>query len=599
MCGIIGISKGRSENLLKEGLKTITHRGPDDQGVFVDDYVTLGHQRLSIIDLSVLGHQPMTIDNSTIIFNGEIYNYQELSKELSNSGVQFLGKSDTEVILRGYLKEGQSFLGKLRGMWALAIYDAKKGEIVLSRDHFGIKPLLYCLKGGHLYLASETKALNKICGPFKVNTDKYFQFFNLGYFIGEDTCYEEVKKVLPGEVLTWHLAKKVFTRNFLSLRSPEKIDLSFDEAVVKIEEILLDSVEKHYIADVEVGLLLSGGMDSSLIAAISKKLGKKPVAYHIAIPGSIDTLYARNVARELDLVLIEKEFSIESIQAEYGSMKSWLDQPSSDVSLLPTSLVYKAVNKDSKVVLSGEGGDELFGGYLRHQKLYELKKINPTNDNFNFLYSTSKLGLNFFNPMVRRIQEKINSDVAEAYLHQTKTLGLPLDDNKIKNELLNIYLSHPYKNLTPLNLFFDQFMYLPDSLMYKNDITSMQSSIEARVPIVDRAVLQIAASLPDKFRLSAEYSGKKILKAILRKYLPDNIVERPKKGFGFSFNSFDSKFFIDDYKKAAGFHLKNSREFNIGIKMRDILSESKAEIICRKFPRFAFSLITNRLVMHN
>jgi asparagine synthetase B (glutamine-hydrolysing) len=206
------------------------------------------------------------------------------------------------------------------------------------------------------------------------------------------------------------------------------------------------------------------------------------------------------------------------------------------------------------------------------------------------------LGLKYVNPLLARLERRLPKSLISAYLQETKTIGYPLDNVLMSDELFSYNRGHIYRDHTPANLFFDQFMYMPDSLMYKNDITSMNSSIEARVPLVDREVLCVANSLPLKYRLSPEYSGKKVLKSLLKKYIPAELVDRPKKGFGFSFEKFSAQFFLDDYKAAAKFHLANSEEFAIDSDLKSLLSESKAGIICKKFPRFAFSLITNHLV---
>ena len=602
MCGIIGIGGGNKGDLIEKELKALHHRGPDDSGIFENDNVTLGHTRLSVIDLSPSGHQPMGVPEIAVIsFNGEIYNYRELKRDLMKEKCAFRGGSDTEVIIQGYIREGRNFLSKLRGMWALAIYDIKKGEIILSRDHFGIKPLYYSIFKNEIYFASEIKTLRKLIGDFTPNTEKYCQFYNLGYFIGENTCYKEVKKVLPGELIIWDLKLHSSSKESLPLQIERKNEnLTFDEAVKIAEDSITDSVEKHYIADVTVSLLLSGGNDSSLLAAISRKVDKTPICYHVAIPGSIDTKYAKKIASYLGLNLIEKELTEHTMEEEYKQMEKWLDIPTSDVSVIPTALVYKSIDKESKVVLSGEGGDELFGGYLRHKVLSSLNRISFRPSSMDYLYSASNFGLNYLNPIIRRLQEKLAyffGDLTSVYLHQSKILGFPENNAFIQKELSDFYNSHPYKNLVPANLFFDQFMYLPDSLMYKNDITSMAFSIEARVPLVDREVLKTASGIPDKFKLSRDYTDKKILKAILKKYLPEDLVNRPKKGFGFSFERFKTNFFLGDYKKAAKFHINNAENFAVSPNLRRMLSESRAELICKKFPRFAFAIITNHKIM--
>lgn len=596
MCGIIGISKGQEKTLIEKGLSVLEHRGPDDRGIFADDSVSFGHCRLSIIDLSSAGHQPMG-ESIVITFNGEIYNYKQLKEELEKSGSKFRSNSDTEVIIKGYEKEGTAFFSRLRGMWAFGIYDNSKDEIILSRDNFGIKPLYYSVQDNKLFFASEVKALRKILKKVSPNADFYYQFWNLGYFPGGETCFKEIKKVLPGEIIVWKNNSSSLSKNFIPLKSEKEQNLTFDQSVELVKNSLKDSVKAHYVADVEVGLLLSGGTDSSLIAAISKEIRESPVCYHVAIKNSIDTEYARKIAKHLGLKLVERELSSESLETEYRNLENWIDVPTSDLSIIPTALVFKSINKQSKVVLSGEGGDELFGGYLRHKDFAFASDLEAKSSILSGLYNSNRFGIETLNPLIRRIEKSLESkNIISSYLHNVKTLGFPFNEGKIKSDLEKIYKNHPYKELIPKNMFYDMFLYLPDSLLYKNDTSSMISSIEARVPLVDRVFVESIAKIPAKYRLSGEYQGKAVLKEVLSKMLPKELVERPKKGFGFSFDAYGSDFFIEDYKKAAKFHIQNSTSFGIDNSLKKIFSEKNSEIICKKFPRFAFSVVTNWLV---
>jgi asparagine synthase (glutamine-hydrolysing) len=598
MCGILGTTKKISGAEFNEALRSMAHRGPDDTGIFSDENVTFGHCRLSIIDLSPSGHQPMKDESGDFVlsFNGEIYNFNELKKGLEDNGVVFTGKSDTEVILRGFKKEGKSFFSRLRGMWAIAIYSKKTGKVFLSRDHFGIKPIYYSTKDGVLRFSSELSAIKKLLKDINPNTESYYLFYNLGYFPGVETCYEEIKKVLPGEILTWSIEEKKLSKEFLVL-DDNKADTieSFEDATEAIEKALEGSVEAHFVSDVPVSILLSGGTDSSLIASMSKKLNKNPKAYHISIPGSIDTEYARAVSKHLDLSLMEKEFDESALKSNYDEVLEWIDNPTSDVSVIPTSLVYKLIKGESKVVLSGEGGDEFFGGYVRHGIFSEINGLGMSRESFiNSFFLTNDFGIRWINPFLNRIRNyiaRMRRDMIGLYICFTNTVVFPMDEKKVRRYLANYHNDNFLKNFIPANLFFDLCMYLPDSLLYKNDISSMHSSIEARVPFVDREILLATLAIPSKFRLSPEYKNKAVLKKILDKYLPHDLVERPKKGFGFSFVK--KKFFADDYERAVKFHLENAEKFGISQNLRKFLERSGHDLVARKFPRFAFSLITN------
>jgi asparagine synthase (glutamine-hydrolysing) len=279
--------------------------------------------------------------------------------------------------------------------------------------------------------------------------------------------------------------------------------------------------------------------------------------------------------------------------------------PTSDLSIIPTSLIYQAVKGKSKVVLSGEGGDELFGGYLRHRELASAgnisKGVGRMSESLKDLYSDSRPHMRVINPILHRMRKMISlnaGDVIGAYLHLAKTIDMPIDEHKMRSDLFSLYEGHPYKELVPANLFFDMFMYLPHSLLYKNDIASMRSSVEARTPFLDKEVILDASSVADKFRLSPQYVGKAVFKEILADFLPRELIDRPKKGFGFSFDAYDSQRFITDYKKASKFHIDHSAAFGLGEGMQSLLREDNARDICRKFPRFAFSLITNWMIFN-
>jgi asparagine synthase (glutamine-hydrolysing) len=599
MCGIFGSTiKGID---CKKAVACLAHRGPDDFGIYSDENgISLCQTRLAIIDLSPGGHQPMwNGDNSIgIIFNGEIYNYQELKKDLEEQGVQFVSKSDTEVILKAYEKFGAEYFSKLRGMWALVIYDKKKNTLVFSRDYFGIKPLLLSETSEGLLFGSEARTILQNLKSVTPNTDKYYLYYNFGFFPGKDTAYKEIRKVLPGEVLTYDLEKKVFSSTHLSLKNSNEKVLEESSAVNVVDKGLRDTIEKHFIADVPVGVLLSGGNDSSLIASISKSLGKQPLCFNIAIEGSKDSEYAEKVAKYLDLPFESLKVSSEVFKDQYQKILNHLDEPTADVSYIPTSLVFSMIKGKSKVVLSGEGGDELFGGYGRHGRLYDIKEFKEQGFIIDkFLYA--KNSLNFLNPLLARIRQKLlgSSQVALRYLLLGRNIDLNIKEEDTVKYLEHYYNSHWYHKLIPANLFFDLFFYLPGNLMQKADICSMFSSIESRVPFLDKEFFKVSSSLDNKFRLSSEYREKKILKKVMEKYLPKELIYRPKQGFGIKIGKFGN-FVLEDLEKAILYHKQNAKVLGIiDSGLEGVVEVKNAKVILDKFPRFAYALITNHQVM--
>jgi len=572
MCGIAGNTKNER---VDDAIRKISYRGPDDRGTFVDKNISLGHCRLSIIDLSQNAHQPMTREGLTIVYNGEIYNFKELG---------YKSTSDTEVILKGYKDEGVSFFSKLRGMWAFALYDKQK--LILARDIFGIKPLYYSIRDDQIYFASELKSIRVMLGNVEPNTDYYYQFFNLGYFIAPQTCYKNVYKVMPGEILSWDIKKRKLSKQNMELSEGEEY-LSFEETINLTEKALQESVNAHFVSDVPVGLLLSGGNDSSLLAALSAH--KKPIAYHLEIKGSPDSDYAKKVSKHLGLELVSVEMSELMMKQQYEKLWSFIDEPTGDISIIPTSLIYSLIKGKSKVVLSGEGGDEMFGGYLRHNNLAGLAKMKTIN--LKLPYGTSKLSIKYINPILSRLRDLFVHNLIDVYLKEVKIIDFPIQSKKIKADLYKLYLNKDIKSSN--NLFFDRFMYLPDNLMSKTDISSMSSSIEARVPFLDKKFLSfILNRVNPRYCLSPEYKNKIVLKKIMEKYLPKDLIYRSKKGFSFSFEKYGGSSFKKDAIAAIIFHRENANSFGL-LNERKLLDPGNATLLIRKYPRFVFALITN------
>jgi len=518
MCGIVGYT-GSNKDKIEEASKIISHRGPDSHGVFSDNQISIGHRRLSIIDLSEIAGQPMVNSNNDIIivFNGEIYNFENLKKDLKNKNYTFKTNGDTEVILYGYQEYGVDFFSKMRGMWAIAIYDKRNNKVILTRDYFGIKPMYYVIQNNKLFFSSEIKSLVYLIDKVSINTEYYYQYFNFGYFIAPQTCYQEIKKIIPGEIIEWDFKKKELKKyeKHIFLFNSDDNKLSFDDSVDSLDQVLQDSMRMHFVSDVPVGLLLSGGNDSSLLAALAKKIGKNPITFNLNISNSIDSVYAKKVSKHLGLEFHSIEMTEDMLIEQYNKIWDFVDEPTADISVIPTSLIFELIKGKAKVVLSGEGGDELFGGYLRHQNLARLSDMNRNNffiDLCNyFSKGTSALHLKKINPLINRVRnlflDNFFNDIIGSYMKETKIIDYPLFYNKTRNFLYEYYKKETTdQNFSP-NLFFDRKMYLPNNLMYKCDISSMASSIESRVPFLDGEIINfINSKIDPSFCLSKEYT---------------------------------------------------------------------------------------------
>lgn len=511
----------------------IRHRGPDDEGVFSDDEVTIGNRRLAVVDLSAAGRQPMFNEAKTaaVVYNGEIYNFQDLKKDLATRGYKFFSQTDTEVVLRGYEEYGVGVFSRLRGMWAVAIYDQRQKKLILSRDFFGIKPLYYFYDGEDLTFASEIKALKVFFETkrqqFSLSPLGVQAYFVLGYTPHPLTIFNEIKKVNPGEILTFDLPTKKLSSDLIDW------DREIESTVAdpaNFEKVMLESVEKHLIADVPVGVFLSGGADSTLIALLLKKLGKKLDAFTVRIRGRRDVDFASKIAQfaglNHHLVALDDEAFGEMYQ------KTWemLDEPIADSSLIPSLLVAREASKSVKVVMTGEGGDELFWGYERYQKLFGLIKIfaGRSSSILDYQRSESRFYLRYVRPILRRLRlldARRRGDLLAAYLDLAVAGGDFTNRGPIAKFLAdNLTAAGPEVSLI------DRKFYLPDNLLYKTDFATMSYSVEGRVPILDKEVYGFARRLApeEKWRWVV---GKKIVKDYLAQNLPPELIFRKKEGF--------------------------------------------------------------------
>lgn len=572
MCGILGMT-GSDIDLpnLDQALDTLIHRGPDwKDSVFLDNAVFLGHTRLSIIDLSPAGRQPMCNEDQTIwiIYNGEIYNFPELRTMLKDRGHIFKSCTDTEVIIHLYEEKGDECVKYLNGMFAFAIYDKRTKKIFLARDRLGIKPLYYTSFGGNLIFASEIKAMLKLKRVQKEvdmeSLDKYMSFL---WVPDPKTMFKNIYKLPPGHCLTYK-DNNIYIKEYWDLRFQEK-EMSEKAWVENILDKFEDIVRKHLISDVPLGIFLSGGVDSSAILAFMRKIsGSSPKSYttifrrqDVRMTGSEDdSKYARSVAKLFKSDHTEIELCPDMVKL-LPKIIYHMDEPVSDVSAIPTYLICQAAKEKLKVLLSGMGGDEIFAGYSWDlgSKLLDIytKSNKPFNNEMNVL---SRLFLNDTrSQFLRKVRKFIDVAKGRNGLLGFRTYITEFQKDNLYTERLkkcaeNTYDAHmgymnkvADKDMMTQMLYLDIKTFLPCLNLAYTDKMSMASSVEVRVPFLDHEFVELTASVPGKLKIKG-IQQKYIYKKALKTILPKSILYRNKRGFGAPVNAWikDMKPIIDD-----------------------------------------------------
>lgn len=550
MCGICGFitNKDINEQQLTVMNDSMIHRGPDDAGVEIcgvrDGYsLGLAQRRLSILDLSPLGHQPMhSADGKvSVVFNGEIYNYRELRGELT--GYPFKSNCDTEVIIAAYLKWGIDCVERFNGMFAIALFDHATDELYLVRDRVGKKPLYYELEDANIYFASELKPLMLRPGFEKtIRTDVLSRFLYQQYIQAPDTIFKNVYKLEPGEVLRYHYGD-VSTRKYWDVATVyhnmvKEPVTDYDEAKSELKRLLRKSVEYRMISDVPLGTFLSGGYDSSLVTAIAQELSDTPVrTFSIGFndPKYNEAKYAAEVAAHLGTDHTEVYIDEQSMFDMVDSIPKYYDEPFADSSQIPTMLVSKVAREKVTVALSGDGGDEFYCGYNIYDKVAQAQKLDVLGRGVHGVLNmpgVRTLGLERKLPFkVRTIA--MNSD------NETKTqLG---SDNYIvrANKMVlgdRIPCKYPIEshynvdNWQIRRMLLDMDTYISGDILCKVDRASMKYSLESRCPILDKDVMEYSFRINHNFKY---HNGDKkhILKDIAYDYIPKDLLERPKVGF--------------------------------------------------------------------
>ena len=550
MCGICGFVGDGNKEVLLQMRKKIIHRGPDDAGIYFQqkDRIGLGHRRLSIIDLTHLGRQPMQSSSgrTIIAYNGEVYNYLEIKNELIKYGIRFSSNTDTEVVLEALEYWGVDAINKFNGMFAIAIWDKYKKELMLIRDRMGIKPLYYAFTiSSEIVFSSEIKSILEYPNISKtIDYNSLDSFLKIDYIPGEKTIFKSINKLKPAHYLSF-IKGDVKVRRYWSLNINKK-KKSINHWLDELEDQILVSVKARMNADVPIGLFLSGGIDSTIILTAMSRLSKEPVkAFTIGFPDDRydEFQYAKFVAEKnhakLHYKLIDTRVDLKLIkQIIYQS-----DEPIADGSLIPTYLASKYGREHVKVILSGDGGDETFLGYKKYDRFinYELNHNPFKVSNFSIINALiRKSPVLKRSLMLRYLQEPSHRYAEITYGYFSKSFsdiyGNAIDYESItKDRNLASWLVHSDSKTRPSLLttaqLIDYQSYLPDDILMKVDKMSMLNSLEVRVPLLDHNIQELAAAQPDNLKLF-KGTSKFILKKLLERWgYPVDFIYREKKGF--------------------------------------------------------------------
>lgn len=554
MCGIAGVHVGRGgapvgEHELRDMLGLLHHRGPDEEGVHVEGRVALGIRRLSIIDPEG-SHQPLASDDGSLVLvcNGEIYNFRALRSRLIARGHRFSTGGDVEVILHLYEELGDDLVHELRGMFAFALWDRRAGRLLLARDRLGIKPLYHVRHGERLLFASEIKALFvDPAVPREIDHEGLVHYLSRKFVPAPATLFAGVRALPPGHLLV-HDRDGTRVRRWWQLPSRQTGPSSEAEAAAMLRELLIDAVRSHLVSDVPFGAFLSGGVDSSTIVALmSQELSSAVRTYSVGYGGEdapiSETPYARLVAARFGTVHREVLLGARDLVERLPDVVWHLDQPVADEACLPNLLVSELAATEVKMVLTGEGGDELFAGYAR----YPAERWSPAVGALPAPLRRSLVRLVDALPGLRRpkIAMRALAETDEAArlvqwfpLFSAHAIGPLLAPDvrasvdrsvvleRVREELASCSNDRPL----PRMLHLDTVQWLVDDLLARGDKTSMAASLEARVPLLDHPVVEFAASLPDHLKIRRG-ERKRLLRTVASEWLPQEILDRPKQGF--------------------------------------------------------------------
>lgn len=538
MCGFVGFcddSKNKKK-IIRDMADIIKHRGPDSDGYYVDNNIALGFRRLSIIDLDK-GSQPIFNEDKdkVIVFNGEIYNYKEIREELKSKGHKFSTNTDTEVILHGYEEYKEDILNKLRGMFTFVIYDIKEKSLFGARDFYGIKPFYYYYDNENFLFGSEIKSfLGSPNFKKELNKDMLSQYLTFQCSIGEDTFFKNTYKLLPGHYFIYK-DKELEIKKYYEVKLEPNDDKSLEEWVSGIREVIDNSVLAHKVSDVEVGSFLSSGVDSSLIAKLSSVDKTFTVGYDNKKYSEID--YAKEFSDKINVSNVSKKISKEEYFKEFSNVQYYMDEPLADASAVMLYFLSKTASKHVKVCLSGEGADEIFGGYNIYHEPYSVSWYNKipyfirkcigilvypfrNYTGFNFLYRRSK-----------KIEDRY---IGNAFIFEPNDAKKIVNfnyGNKTYKDFTKPYYDKVYDlDVVTKMQYIDFNFWLIYDILLKADKMSMANSLEVRVPYLDRKVIEYASKLPSKYKIvgnETKYAFRKVAK----EELADKVADKKKLGF--------------------------------------------------------------------
>ncbi|MCP6718835.1 MAG: asparagine synthase (glutamine-hydrolyzing), partial [Patescibacteria group bacterium] len=542
MCSINGFSF-QDRDLIRKMVHTTKHRGPDQEGFYYGDNVSLGSARLSIIDLSEKGRQPIWNEDKSIcvICNGEIYNYKEIRKDLKRKGHKFSSNSDTEVILHLYEEKGEKLLDDLNGIFAFAIFDRNINKLFLARDRFGVKPLYYFFDKGKLIFSSEIKAILSHSIPRDIDQDALSHYFRLFFVPSPLTLFNKIKKLPPAHYLTYH-DKKVTVGKYWELKDAPEIR-SKEDAIRGIKSLLRDSVKRQLISDRPLGIFLSGGVDSTSVLGIASefiqgKIKTYSVGFDIKTEQekfNRDFYFARQTSQYYDTD--HHELLVSDIDARDSIEKViWhMEEPVPNPTQIATFLLAEEAKKEVTVVLGGDGGDEIFGGYPRYyySKLIDRYQLFP-----------SFLGENIFPYFIellfnrRGLKEKLNTPPGIS-----RYLLFMGQKEKILNRVLNKqfeggltedffkkhYPENKFKDQNKYLMYLDLSTWLPDESLLRSDKMTMAFGLEERVPILDHRLVEFAFRIPTKYKVRGKKNSKWIFQQAMKEYLPPHVFEKEKR----------------------------------------------------------------------
>ncbi len=555
MCGICGFANINDKDLLIKMTHTIKHRGPDSEGIYFDGNVGLGIRRLKIIDLET-GDQPIHNEDKTVwlVYNGEIYNFQKLRTALEQKGHKFYSHSDTEVIVHMYEEYGKDFVKQLRGMFGFALWDNKKKQLFIVRDHIGIKPIYYSIDSSRLIFGSELKTLlcyKNISREINYNAiDTYLSYL---YIPSPITIYKSINKLLPGHLLLWQDGE-IKIEKYWDLDN-YKIETEIDEkkCIEQLDVLLKDTIKNYLVSDVSLGVFLSGGLDSSSIVALVSEITNKPVkTFNISYGKKYiefnETEKARSVVRKFGCEHYE-EILEPKLKDFLPTIVNHFDEPFADSSAIPNYLISKVARKNVKVALTGVGGDEIFVGYPRYfgAYLYNLYTKIP----YFLRYAISKFSYFFpqtgssrdWSGRIKRFLKNGTLDLSVAYKLWMTSINYELKnklyskdmisnigDNGVSEDEISKYFNLLKNGSVEKIFYIDLKTYLVDDLLCLADRMSMANSLELRVPFCDINLIEFLSKIPFKLKIKNN-NMKYLLKKVMKNVLPDEILNQKKMGF--------------------------------------------------------------------